>query len=178
MNYAILEFGMVMRVVRQGARDGLRGRYPKIVYDVAMSGMWKIGVDDVLAEIGAVATESVEMVHIWCGIELRDQIQVLLPGGLDDENVNGSFRRGAHHFPPFRFLVGLAGVAGAVIAQHFLAVFRFQQVFDFSGGKKGPIFRIRNAVQIHIQRHNIPLERSEERRVGKECRSRWSTNSE
>ena len=90
--------------------------------------MRKIGVDDVFAEIGAVAAESVEMIHVWRGIELRDQIQILLPGGLDDKNVNGSFRRGADHFPPFGFLAGLAGVAGAVIAQHLLAIFRFQQV--------------------------------------------------
>src|SRR2546430_8538453 len=42
------------------------------------------------------------------------------------------------------------------------------------GATKGGIIALTRALGVEWARHNIQVNRSEERRVGKECRSRWS----
>jgi len=69
--------------VGEGTCDGLRARDAKIVEKVAVGGMREIGVDGIFRKVGTVASGAVEMILVGTGIELGDELQVLLGCGFD-----------------------------------------------------------------------------------------------
>src|SRR5215472_5656651 len=154
-----MNFRAMIRVVRKRAGHRFRAGRSKVVQNVAPRGVREVSVDDLFREVGAISCRRIEMVHIGSGIELCNQIQILLQRRGSDEDIEGALRSGAHHLTPLGASAGLAMLACAVVAQHLLPVFLFQNMLYWPGGEKGTICRVLNTVYESVERHDVPLER-------------------
>src|ERR1700677_2204337 len=116
MKDVILGFGPIMRVVSKRARHRLGAGHPEIIDDVAMSGVGKVGVDQVPGEVCAIARGSIEVIDVGRIVELFNQSAILLNRRRNNQYVEGPLGGGADHLPPFRLATGQTWVAGAVVA--------------------------------------------------------------
>src|SRR5256886_8163514 len=84
--------------------------------------------------------------------------------GIRDLTVTGvqtcalPISEGTHPLPPY--------------VQDMLSAFYFSRTVDYSGMKPGQKIHLQNFYKDST--YELDVKRSEERRVGKECRSRWS----
>jgi len=155
---AKMELGMALGVVGEGAGDGLGTGHAEVVKDVAAGGVGEIGVDDAAGEVGAVVGGAVEMVVVGRVVHLVDELAILFNGSVYDENVHAADESGGDHFAPFGLAAGLARRGVAKTGEIVLAVALFESVLDFVGSENGTIGGIFDAVEIDVERNDVPVE--------------------
>lgn len=165
MKNAQLHLRMLERIMVEGTRDSLRAGHREVIDIVRLCGAGKIDIHHAAREIGAIASDAIEVIYIFGGVEIGDQRKILFLGGLHHENVKAARNRRAHHLAPFRLVAGAAGFAGAIFSKEIIAVAFLEQMLDFLRADHRAIRGIFDAVQEHAQRHDIPLHTARLRRA-------------
>src|SRR5579859_7165086 len=95
---------MVFAIVSERTGDGLRSDQAEVVKIIGPRGVGEIGVEDTPAELGAVASDTGEVVLVGARIELRHAAAILLARSPNNENIDAAREGGSHHSPPLRFV--------------------------------------------------------------------------
>src|SRR5215831_12591155 len=90
-------------------------------------------------------------------VEFGDELLILFGSCADRKNVHAANHRGGDHFAPFGFCAGHAGFGGAVIGQILPAIAFFQKMFEFVGSKERAIAGVFDAVEVNVERDDVPL---------------------
>src|SRR5215469_6501682 len=147
---AKMSFRMVLRIVRESARYGFRAGHSKIVQVVRMSSARKVGINDTLSEVGAIASDAIEVIFVGPRVELGDELKVLFRRGVHDEHEYAAKQGGTDHFPPLGFVASDARLLPTIDSQVFVAVAVLKDALDFVGAEDGAVPRIFHAVKIDI----------------------------
>src|SRR5260370_8685605 len=92
-------------------------------------------------------------------VEFRDQLAILLFGGIDDKDVDAANESGRDHLSPFGFVTVHTWSARAERRQVVLPVSFLKHMLDLVGAEDRTILYVFDSIEIYVKRNDVPFKR-------------------
>src|SRR5260370_4533973 len=92
-------------------------------------------------------------------VEFRDQLAILLFGGIDDKDVDAANESGRDHLSPFGFVTVHTWSARAERRQVVLPVSFLKHMLNLVGAEDRTILYVFDTIEVDVQRNDVPFKR-------------------